>query len=147
MNWGNIQMPSNQEIVECARSWLGTPWRHQGRTKRGIDCIGLIIVVAHEMGLSDFDVTDYGRQAHGYKFEEGFELHMDRKPIPAAVPGNALILRDSRFPCHCGIVSSISGVPHLIHAHAAHRKVIEEPFQEHILNNRRGCFAFRGVTE
>ena len=49
------------EIVEYARTWLGTKWRHQGRSKQGIDCIGLIIRTAEEFGFQYEDSTGYAR--------------------------------------------------------------------------------------
>jgi hypothetical protein len=46
----------NIEIVAVARSWHGTPWRHQGRLKGvAVGCGGLIIGVGRELGLLDFD--------------------------------------------------------------------------------------------
>jgi cell wall-associated NlpC family hydrolase len=41
------------EVVNEARSLLGTPYRHQGRSKTAVDCIGLIVVVARELELFD----------------------------------------------------------------------------------------------
>ena len=35
-NYSGTQTRS--EIIEFARSWVGVPWRHQGRTRNGIDC-------------------------------------------------------------------------------------------------------------
>jgi cell wall-associated NlpC family hydrolase len=50
------------EIVAAARSWLGTPWRHQGRLKGiAVDCGGLIIGVGRELRLLDFGTRAYGR--------------------------------------------------------------------------------------
>lgn len=52
------------EIVAMARSWLGTPWIHQGRLKSvGVDCGGLIIGVGKETGLLDFDTQAYSRKS------------------------------------------------------------------------------------
>lgn len=33
------------------RSWLGVPWVHQGRTRHGIDCAGLIVCALGNLGL------------------------------------------------------------------------------------------------
>jgi cell wall-associated NlpC family hydrolase len=35
-------------IVSAARSWLGVPWRHQGRTRQGVDCAGLVVLVGRK---------------------------------------------------------------------------------------------------
>lgn len=45
-------------VVESARTWCGTPFRHQGRQKGvGIDCVGLIYMLAKEFDLADTDET------------------------------------------------------------------------------------------
>lgn len=36
-----------QQIVEDARSWLGVPFQHQGRTRYGVDCVGLPVCIRH----------------------------------------------------------------------------------------------------
>lgn len=33
------------------RGWLGVPWVHQGRTRHGIDCAGLIVCALGNLGL------------------------------------------------------------------------------------------------
>ncbi len=51
-------MATGLEVVRVARTWLGTPYHHQGRVKgAGVDCAGLSVGVAKELGLSDVDVT------------------------------------------------------------------------------------------
>jgi hypothetical protein len=56
----------SEQILAAARSWLGTPWRHQGRLKGvAVDCGGLIIGVGKELGLLDFDIRAYGRIPDG----------------------------------------------------------------------------------
>ena len=46
-------------IVAAARSWLGVPWRHQGRARQGIDCAGLVVLVGRGLGLTDYDTAAY----------------------------------------------------------------------------------------
>lgn len=38
-------------VVAHARAWVGTPFRHLGRTRGGIDCLGLLLRVIEETGL------------------------------------------------------------------------------------------------
>lgn len=43
---------NNNPITERARTWLGTPFLHQGRLKKvGVDCLGLMLGVGLEEGL------------------------------------------------------------------------------------------------
>ena len=57
----------DRQVVDCARSWIGTRFRHQGRSRSGVDCLGLLVMVAKECELeyggqflSDYDESDYG---------------------------------------------------------------------------------------
>ena len=43
-------------------------------------------------------------------------------------PATCLVFADSAYPCHCGFLTTKHGQPHLLHAHALRRKVIEEPY-------------------
>ncbi len=67
------------EILAAARTWLGTPWRHQGRLKdAAVDCGGLILGVGNELRLLDFDTRAYGRIPDGQQLralrQQGFML-------------------------------------------------------------------------
>ena len=64
-----IHSSVHPNICQQARTWLGTPFKHQGRVKGvGVDCLGLLIGVAQELDLRDaqgrklaaFDALDYG---------------------------------------------------------------------------------------
>lgn len=121
-------MPSREEIVEEARKWLGTRWRHQGRNASGLDCIGLLVRVATDLGISDYDIKGYSRRTVGDDFTRHFEIvGLKRKPIPDAEPGDILITHDRNFPCHCGIVAKKNGQMTFIHAYAGRKKVVEDP--------------------
>ena len=91
-------MPSDvtpDMIVAEARTWLGVLWRHQGRTRAGIDCVGLLVCVARALGLSDYDSTGYGRHAQGQSFVRHFQANMDGIALAAARPGDVLVFVDA----------------------------------------------------
>ena len=49
-------------VVESARKLKGTPFHHQGRVpKSGIDCIGMLVCVALDLGIPHKDRVDYPR--------------------------------------------------------------------------------------
>jgi hypothetical protein len=55
-------------LIDWAYGWLGVPFKHQGRSRFGVDCIGFPIAVLRELELlpAGFsDVRDYGRQPDG----------------------------------------------------------------------------------
>ena len=106
-------MPTSLDVVATARAYLGVPWRHQGRSRLGLDCAGLIVLTARDLGLSDHDRTGYGRHAQGLGFVDAFREAMDPVPLSSMRPGDVLLFADEAYPCHCGILSEARGVPHL----------------------------------
>ena len=120
-------MIRREDIVAAARGWLGVPWRHQGRSRRGVDCVGLLVCVARELGVPVRDFTAYARHADTFDFVEHFRRNLKPVRLPEKAPGDVLVFAESAYPCHCGILSERYGAPHLIHAHALRRRVVEEP--------------------
>jgi cell wall-associated NlpC family hydrolase len=78
------------DIIAAGRSWLGMPWRHQGRTRQGVDCAGLVVLVGRGLGLADYDTQAYGRRPEGQGFVQHFRAAMDGLPLPEARPGDVL---------------------------------------------------------
>ena len=138
-----IETVTCEAIVAEARGWLGVPWRHQGRSRAGIDCVGLVVQVARALRLSDYDHTVYGRRAQGQSFVEHFRSNMDGIAIPEAVPGDVLVFADQVYPCHCGFLTERHHQPHLLHAHALRRQVIEEPYAGEWPAKIKFAFRFR----
>lgn len=79
-----MKTKDKEQIIAKAREFIGTPYLHQGRVKgAGIDCCGLVIQVAKELGLSDYDLTGYSRYADGVDFlKEFFEQCRPQHPTP-----------------------------------------------------------------
>ena len=141
-------MQSLDDVVAEARSWLDVPWQHQGRTRLGVDCAGLIVLVAKALGFSQYDSTSYQRRALGRDFMTHFRANMAQRPVADARPGDVLLFRDSAFPCHVTILAERGGVPTLIHAHAQRRRVVEEPLEQGDWMDRRvACFGFRELED
>jgi hypothetical protein len=78
------------EVVREARRWIGTPFVHQGRSRHGVDCIGLIVCVR-----AAFDGFPEGmREIRNYRRRPADGLLLDRvrhycsqltEPEPAAL--------------------------------------------------------------
>lgn len=94
------------DVVAEARQWLDVPYVHQGRSRAGVDCAGLVIVVARALGLvaPDFDVNGYARTPDGSSLLETCDELMTRIPLWELRPGNVLVLRFAQEPQHLGIV-------------------------------------------
>ncbi|MCC3862539.1 C40 family peptidase [Emcibacteraceae bacterium Y4] len=119
-------MPNRDDIILAARSWLGRPWRHQGRSSTGVDCAGLVVLVARSLGLADHDVSGYRRTPHAGRFVAAFREAMEEIRIADLKTGDVILFADGISPCHVAFYVAGEDQPWIIHAHALRRKVVEE---------------------
>jgi cell wall-associated NlpC family hydrolase len=142
-------MTSRDAIVREARSWIGTPFHHQGRVKDvGVDCAGLIIGVAHALGLSDFDYTTYGRAPTGDDLM-GSLLRAHCEPTADAKPGDVLLMRFDLEPQHVGFLSEGdlgAGEARIVHTYMQARKVVEHYIDEVWFARVLGAYRLPGVA-
>lgn len=140
------------DVVAAARGWLGTPFQHQQRTKGlAVDCAGLVIGVARELGLvpADFDVTHYPRQPDGVSLLRWCEEHMARIEQAAMRPGDVVVVAFDVRPQHLGIVGDYRhGGLSMIHAyeHAMVHKVVEHRLMFSQAMQFRAAYRLRGVA-
>ena len=137
---------TGSDIVTCARSQLGVRWRHQGRSRDGRDCIGLVLYVAHTLGLSDFDTADYDRHAKDETMLLLCKQHLVQiQPWNMRAGDVAVFAFDKQR--HIGIITNhVHGGLGLIHAYAINREVVEGRLDEAWRNRIVGSFRFPGVT-
>lgn len=141
-------MTTRSDVIAEARGWIGVPWRHQGRTRLGVDCAGHVILVARALGLGRGDhLPNYRREPIPDAFIAAFAAEMDSVRLDAKQPGDAVVLADDVYPCHCGFLSEKNGVLHLVHASARLKQVVEEPWSHEWPGKLRRVFAFRGLSE
>jgi cell wall-associated NlpC family hydrolase len=120
-------------FVEEARSFLGVPWKHLGRSRAGIDCVGLLMVAGERAGIvQKFEFTAYSRNPNGAGLLVEFDKYCNQKPLTEARPGDILITRDHSvaMPCHCGIIDRRFDELRLIHAYARARRVVESRLED-----------------
>jgi len=133
------------EIIREARAWIGVRWRHQGRSRFGVDCVGLVIQAGRSIGV-EFEDAPYPRRPDG-TFLDGFRKRGREKAVRDAQPGDALVFVFGGAPCHIGILTWKEGQWHLVHAHAHRRKVVEEPLWavRSLAGSPSHCFEYPGV--
>ncbi len=120
-------------IAEIALTWVGTPFKWQGRVKGvGCDCKGLVAGVAKEAGRPEADsiqalARDY-RNNISPRLQQGLESLFDR--VEAAQEGDLLLLIVGGAPQHLAICTKAEGgVPkRMVHCyHTGPAKVIDVP--------------------
>lgn len=117
-------MKGHAAVVAEARAWLGVPYTHQGRTRHGVDCIGLVIAVTHALGLSDYDIDGYSRVPSGRMM--GRVMAGLMKPVDWAEvrPGDVLHLAYHDQPQHVVLVTRVDPM-YILHADSRVGKVVE----------------------
>ena len=113
-------------LVSAARRYLGVPFRHRGRTSRGLDCAGLIWLGYADLGVVLPDVRIYGREPHRNGLVEAVGRALGSAVIGPLQPGDVLLMRFDREPHHLGVVGDYAhGGLSLIHAYGTAGKVVE----------------------
>lgn len=117
------------QVVATAREYIDVPYLHQGRSTLGMDCLGLIVVVAKQVGALPLGYeapADYPENPSSERLLR--ELSAVCLPVPykGPRPGDVLVLRLRRTPQHLAFFSG-SG---LIHTHPQLRVVKESPWQD-----------------
>jgi len=145
------------EIVRVARTWLGTPFIHQGRVKGvGVDCPGIPLCVAEELGLKDKNGEPMtGRMYHNYTAQPvGTYVHdmcckhLVRVGLSKMKLGDVVSVNMLTAPCHVAIIGEGKDGLTLIHAYdGGTHKVTEQPLDEKWRRRIAGCFQFPEVED
>lgn len=104
----------NIDVVEVARDWVGTPYRHQSATKgAGCDCLGLIVGVWRELfGERKLELPPYSSswrdKTHAARLHALAETHLVRLEETNLKSGQVVLLQmHNGLPAkHCAILSA-----------------------------------------
>ena len=118
-------------VLAEAKTWLGTPYHHQGRIKgAGVDCLLLLCEVYHSAGLVPYiDPTPYPQNWHIHRSDERYLDGVTQyAQLTQAAPsiGDFVLFKFGRAYSHAGIYA---GNDLLIHS-LVDRGVIQTSLQE-----------------
>lgn len=114
-------------FVAAARGQLGIRFKHQGRTRLGFDCAGLVAFALAAAGRTIKDERAYSREPQGGRLEALLRANLGA-PVPVAEmrAGDVPLMRFRGEPSHVGILADHpQGGLMLVHAFAQMRKVVE----------------------
>lgn len=129
-----------REFVEAARALVGTPYRHAGRNKHGVDCVGVIILAARQAGLlpASWDVLPYSTIIDVDMILAGLREWCE--PVERTEAGDILLMRILRRNQHLAVAT---GEGSIIHCYTAAGRVVEHPLTEHWRQAIVGIWRFR----
>lgn len=113
-------------LVASARKYLGVPWRHRGRTAKGLDCGGLPILAYADLGVDLPDLRAYGREPHHDGLTQAVVAALGEPVADGPREGDVCVFRFTVNPHHVGIITTLPyGGLGLLHAYGEAGKVTE----------------------
>lgn len=117
-----------EQMIAEAKKLVGVRYKDKGRDEYGCDCAGLIIMVAHRLGISDYDTLDYSRRPN----EAEMRREMKRIPQIELLPnkwdwqtGDLGVFSDGGNAIHLGFLEvDEQGRWYVIHSWARAHKVV-----------------------
>ena len=145
------------DVIAQARSLLGVRFLHQGRdAEHGLDCLGLLLVVAANMGICfggkhplEIDVPNYRTKPDTDFLQAQLARHLlpvSRLELRAS---DIILLEIDGQPQHLAVLSDYP-VPHalgMIHAYAVARKVVEHRYDAYWRKATRAAYRLPQLIE
>ena len=115
-------------IVQAARGWIGTPYRHQASVKGvGADCLGLLRGVWREVCGPEPEGTpaytpDWAEPSGREALFDAACRWLVRKAAADVAAGDVVLFRmtDGGIAKHLGLVGDVGPQPTFIHAYSGH---------------------------
>lgn len=129
------------EISTAALAMVGTPFHAQGRLPGiGLDCIGVVVCVARQVGLPHTDVAAYPMRPNGMlaPLLDAQLVRVYRAPRE----GDVLLMSFAGEPHHVAVMVDGSRI---VHAYATVRKCVVQSFTDHWRAKVRAVYEFPGV--
>jgi cell wall-associated NlpC family hydrolase len=125
------------DVAAAARAYLGAPWVHQGRSRAGVDCLGLVACVARDVGADvGVDEREYAVRPDFARLAREFRARLRDVRRADPEPGDVLLFRDSRYPGHLGIMATDGRFVHALRMHGPGRVVevtLAGPWRERLV--------------
>lgn len=133
------------EFIAVARSYIGTPFHHQGRLPGvGLDCAGVTVCALQQCAYSVNDVQGYGRIPSQGLFKQAILAHCSQIAASDILPGDLLLFAFRSDEQHLAIISQLDPVM-LVHAYSDVGKVVENEMDAVWQGRLRGCYRLRGI--
>ena len=124
-------------LAACAAAYLGVPFQHRGRSRRGLDCAGLVVLSSRDAGYEVVDRIIYGREP----WRDGLRAVLAANlgaPVARAPRVDDVVLMQMRpgaEPSHLAIVAPYalagrSGALGLVHTYATVGGVVTHSMDE-----------------
>jgi cell wall-associated NlpC family hydrolase len=118
-----------RDIVTEARKWIGTPYLHQGRGRKGIDCVGLLIEVAAGMGHPVDAPSAYSSMPQGWQLLKPCDAQLWKPERQHALRIGDLAVFwgwNKAEPQHFAFIGENGSQLTIIHSFSKYKTVVEQ---------------------
>jgi cell wall-associated NlpC family hydrolase len=107
-----------QKVIQVARSYIGTPYRYGGTSRKGMDCSGLLCTTFQAVNITlprpSYQQAEYGQEVRLRDVRPGDLVFFSEK-------------KSSNRVSHAGMVTAVNGPENVTFIHAStSRGVIED---------------------
>lgn len=128
------------DIANTALRYKGVPYMHKGRSRTGLDCIGLVIIVLRDLGLLRVDEEpDYGCPPDADMLRATLTKYL--VPGDPDEVGAVLLFRFVKEPQHVAIRTEYG----MIHCYARVNRVVETTFDSAWRKRLVAAYRFAGA--
>lgn len=118
------------DLVLEARSYLNVPWKHQGRTRAGVDCVGFLLNAFKSIGIVLLEIRGYSRKPDGIALKAIMDKQpalITLRPDEKLIDGDVVLLKIKKDPQHVCLVTDVG----MIHSYnGGEKKVVEHIFAD-----------------
>lgn len=133
-------MVTPTQWVEAVRSYVGTPYRHMGGNRHGVDCFGLLLAAARDCGIMVSDaetIVGYSSLPNVDMLKDEMPKYLLPRPYNRLQPlkdqltlGDLIVvnIEGRRTGRHICVYSGVNEYDFdmIIHADAGGRRIVEE---------------------
>lgn len=129
------------DVVAEARRWVGVPFRHQGRDRNGVDCVGLPIIICKKFNLlpAGFEAVGYSRLPTG-EIVSRIQDHCSLLDRPIA--GCLIVIAWGKLAAHVGVFTGET----MIHSYQSVGSVVEHGYRGRWVRLTHSLWALPGVA-
>lgn len=130
-------------LIASARTWLGVLYRHQGRSRVGVDCAGFIICLGAENHLMPPRFRDVRRYGRAPSAELIAAIEAICRPADSAVPASLVVIQwpGAPAPSHVALCTG----PNLIQCYGAAGRVVEAGYRGPWLERTHSLWLLPGI--